>query len=166
MTIKNLTNTIKLYWIRLRSSLIAFIVVFLYVIVDLEHSLNSKDLFSISINALSILFGFNMVVVTQYFSNTKFNIFLKKLNSFNGFKNKYKRIIKTLVVSLIALYVISIFSGFHYCFFERVSFEQVSNYCAVFLTVWNLMKAYDIVVEFFNVYGTTYSNTMQNINDE
>ena len=166
MTIKDLKKNIELYLIRRRSILIAFIIVFIYAIIDLEYSLNPKDLFSISINTLSILFGVNMVVVTHYFSNTKFNIFLKKLDSFNGFKNKYKKIIKTLVVSLITLYVISIFSGFHYCFFERVSFEQVSNYSSVFLTLWNLMKAYDIVVEFFNVYGTTYSNTMQNIDDE
>lgn len=154
------------YLIKMRSISIALLVVFLYLKVDLSYSLNSNELFSISINALSILFGFNMVVVTHYFSNTDFNKLLKKTQSFNSFKNKYKRIIKTLVVSLIILYIISIFSNYEYCFFNFVSSKQISNYITVFFTVWNLVKAYDIVVEFFNVYGTTYSNTMKNLMDK
>jgi hypothetical protein len=166
MTIMNFIKSCVRYWNRLRSVLIATIVMFFYAKVDLNYSINSNDLFSISINSLSILFGFNMVIVTHYFSNSNFNKFLKKFNVFNSFKNKYKRIIKTLVISLIALYIISIFVEFDYCFFNYVSFEQISNYLAVFLTILNLVRAYDIVVEFFNVYGTTYSDTMKNINDE
>lgn len=166
MTIKNFIKNCLLYWNKFRSILVAITVMIFYAKVDLEYSINSKDLFSISINTLSILFGFNMVVVTHYFSNSNFNNFLKKINSFNTFKNRYKRIIKTLVISLTCLYIISIFAEFDYCFFDFVSFKQISNYLAVFLSVLNLVKAYDIVVEFFNVYGTTYSNTMKNLNDE
>lgn len=166
MTKKNFIKTGSLSWQKYRSYIIAIIVMILYVIIDLKYILNSKDLISISINTLSILFGFNMVVVTHYFSNSKLNNFLKKINSFNKFKNRYRDIIKILVISLIALYIVSIFAEFDYCFFDFVSFKQICNYIVIFLSILNLVKAYDIVVEFFNVYGTTYSNTMQNFNEE
>lgn len=153
-------------WIIYRSVLIGIITSLLFALIDFNYSIIPNDLFSTSINTLSILFGFNMVVVTHYFSNTNFNNFLKKINSFNAFKKRYKRLIKILIVSLIIVYIISIFQNFEYCFFCLFSFKQISNYIVVFLSILNLVKAYDCVVEFFNVYGTTYSNTIKNINDE
>ncbi len=166
MKVKNLTKTCLIYWRKYRSFLIAITVMILYAIIDFNYSIISKDLYSTSINCLSILFGFNMVVVTHYFSNSNFNNFLKKINSFNSFKNKYKSIIKILVISLIVVYIISIFAEIKYCFFEIITFKQISSYAVIFFSIYNLIKAYDIVVEFFNVYGTTYSNTIGNINNE
>ncbi|GEJ30901.1 hypothetical protein FPKKA176_contig00098-0006 [Flavobacterium psychrophilum] len=163
---KNIKNKIKLIWIKFRSVIIGFITSLLFAYLDINDSIIPPDLFSTSINTLSILFGFNMVVVTHYFSNTNFNNFLKKINSFNSFKNRYKRLIKILIVSLILVYIISIFQNFEYYFFGIFSFKQISNYIVVFLSLYNLVKAYDCVIEFFNVYGTTYSNTIKNINEE
>ncbi len=153
-------------WIIYRSVLIGLITSLLFALIDYKYSIIPNDLFSTSINTLSILFGFNMVVVTHYFSNTNFNNFLKRINSFNAFKKRYKRLIKILIVSLIVVYIISIFQNIEYCFFGLFSFKQISNYIVVFLSILNLVKAYDCVVEFFNVYGTTYSNTIKNMNDE
>ncbi|MCK8143362.1 hypothetical protein MW871_15835 [Flavobacterium sp. I-SCBP12n] len=159
-------NNFKLIWTKYRSIIVGFITSILFAFIDIKCSIIPNDLFSTSINTLSILFGFNMVVVTHYFSNTNFNNFLKKIKSFNSFKNRYKRLIKNLIVSLILVYIISIFQKVEYYFFGLLSFKQISNYIVVFLSILNLVKAYDCVVEFFNVYGTTYSNTMKNMNDE
>jgi len=163
---KNILNKNKVIWIKYRSVIIGFITSLLFAFLDINYSIIPNDLFPTSINTLSILFGFNMVVVTHYFSNTNFNNFLKKINSFNTFKNRYKRLIKILIVSLILVYIISIFQNFKYCFFGLYSFKQISNYTVVFLSIINLVKAYDCVIEFFNVYGTTYSNTIKNMNEE
>lgn len=163
---KNIKNKSKLIWRNYRSVIIGFTTSILFAFLDINDSIIPNDLFSTSINTLSILFGFNMVVVTHYFSNTNFNNFLKKINSFNSFKNRYKKLIKILIISLILVYIISIFQNFEYCFFGIFSFKQISNYIVIFLSLLNLVKAYDCVIEFFNVYGTTYSNTIKNMNDE
>jgi hypothetical protein len=162
----NFKNNCKLILIKYRSVIVGFITSLLFALIDIDYSIIPNDLFSTSINTLSILFGFNMVVVTHYFSNTNFNNFLKKVKSFNSFKNRYRRLMKNLIVSLILVYIISIFQKIEYCFFGLFSFKQMSNYIVVFLSILNLVKAYDCVVEFFNVYGTTYSNTMKNMNEE
>lgn len=156
----------KLWWIRYRSILIATIITLFYVKIDHIHQLINENLSSTSITCLSILFGFNMVVVTHYYTNSDFNNFLKKLNIFNNFKNKYKRIIKTLIISLVIIYSITLFEKLEYCFFDIISLNQVCNYIVIFLSLLNLIKAYDCVVEFFNVYGSTYSNTLKNINEK
>jgi L-cystine uptake protein TcyP (sodium:dicarboxylate symporter family) len=166
MTTEKFIKSCKLNWIIYRSSIIAIIVMLIYAKIDLDYSIIPNDLFSTSITTLSILFGFNMVVVTHYFSNSNFNNFLKQINSFNSFKRRYKRIIKILIISLIVIYIISIFENVDYCFFGLMSFKQISSYIVVFLSILNLVKAYDCVVEFFNVYGTTYSNTVKNMNNE
>lgn len=163
---KNNINNLKRNWIKYRSAIIGFITLFLFAFIDIKHSIIPNDVFPTSLNTLSILFGFNMVVVTHYFSNTNFNKFLKKIDSFNSFKNRYKELIKMLIISLILVYIISIFQNFKYCFLNIFSFKQLSNYLVIFLSIVNLVKAYDIVIEFFNVYGTTYSNTLKNMSDE
>jgi hypothetical protein len=153
---KNIKDISKLVWRNYRSVIIGFTTSLFFVFLDINDSIIPNDLFSTSINTLSILFGFNMVVVTHYFSNT----------SFNTFKNRYKKVIKILIISLILVYIISIFQNFEYCFFGIFSFKQISNYIVIFLSLLNLVKAYDCVIEFFNVYGTTYSNTINNMNDD
>jgi len=153
------------FWIIYRSSIIAFIVVVLYFVIDEKTPFKIDGLFSTSITCLSILFGFNMVVVTHYYTNSDFNKFLKTINSFNSFRRRYKHIIKYLIISLIGIYVLSLFDNLEYCFFDVVSFDKISNSVVIYLSLFNLVKAYDCVIEFFNVYGTTYSNTLQNMNN-
>lgn len=162
---QQITKKIKVIWISYRSIVIASIVVFFYALIVNNSSIVTDSLFSTSINCLSILFGFNMVVVTHYYTNSDFNKFLKKINIFNSFKNKYKQTIKVLIVSLISIYILSLFEKADYCFWGIISFSKLSNYVVVFLSLLNLVKAYDCVAEFFNVYGSTYSNTMENINN-
>lgn len=164
MTLNKIKKSLKLWLLKYRSVLIATTVALIYAKIDLAVSISAPNLSATSITCLSILFGFNMVVVTNYYSNSDFNEFLKKLDAFNIFKNKYKRIIKILILSLIAIYIIALFEKVEYCFFNVITLNQICNYIVILLSVLNLIKAYDCVVEFFNIYGSTYSNTLQKFN--
>ena len=142
--------------------IISIIITIFYLLINFKYPFEIKNLNSNSMNCLSILFGFNMVVVTQYYSNVKFNLFLKKAGRFNGFKEKYRNMAIFLIISLIIIYSLSIFEELDFLIFNLVCKSVISNLIIVFLSLFNLFKSLEIIREFFNVYGTTYSNTFMN----
>ena len=159
-----MTKIIK-YLKRVKASLLGWFVAFLSLYLEYEFNSVHKGIATTSLNCLSILFAFNMVVVTHFYSNESLNLLLKKANKFNKFKSKYRILIKRLVVALVVVFTLSLFEDIEYCLFGLVKLNTISDFVVIFLTVYNLVKSYDVVQEFFNVYGTTYSKTVQNMKD-
>lgn len=164
-----MTNIIlnkALIYIKKYKGLISSILITLsYLFIRFYYPFEIDNLNSNSITCLSILFGFNMIVVTQYYSNVNFNLFLKKIGKFNGFKERYRQMVIYLIISLIIIYTLSIFEKLEFTIFDFVSKSSISNSGIIFLSLFNLFKSFEIIQEFFNVYGTTYSNTFNNVND-
>ncbi len=146
--------------IRKWRSIIIFLITCSYFIISYNYPFYLKNIYVNSITCLSILFGFNMIVVTQYYSNVNLNLFLKKAGQFSKFKEKYRFMLICLVFSLIIIYTLSIFEEMDFLILHK---NLISNSIVISLSLLNLFKSVEIVEEFFNVYGTTYSNTFRNI---
>ena len=161
--VDNIRNKAFNYLKKYKGIIVSTIITVFYLVIGFRYPFEIQNLNSYSITCLSILFGFNMVVVTQYYSNVNFNLFLKKAGLFNGFKEKYRRMVIYLITSLIIIYSLSIFEEFDFLIFDLICKSLVSNSIVIFLSLFNLFKSLEIIQEFFNVYGTTYSNTFRNI---
>lgn len=159
----NKISKIFFFFKKYKGIIISTLVASSFIVISYNHPFDLKTIYANSITCLSILFGFNMIVVTQYYSNVNFNLFLKKVGQFNGFKEKYRIMVIYLIISLIIIYTLSIFEELDFLFFNFICKSIVSNSIIVFLSLFNLFKSLEIIQEFFNVYGTTYSNSFRNV---
>lgn len=121
----------------------------------------SCNIISLSITALSIIFGFVFTAICSIYNNDKFNVVIKHNNEMDKFVEDNKKFLKTVLSLLVLDFVLAILPPLIVYYKNlQLNFTQIIIYIGM---IYMLFESFDFIENFFIVYKNSYSNYANSI---
>lgn len=123
-------------------------------VLSIFFSISSETIISDSITCISIIFAFSQSFLLATYANKDINIYMKEHKMFDKFIKDNRDFIKSCVYSLIALFILGLFS-FKYQYNNLFYFS--STHIALLIIIKQLNDTLMFADCYMNVYKNSYS---------